>query len=264
MRKEHQKGPRELCTGGEWIYGRNPVIEVLQTSRRTINEVLLPPPGKNEADEITWIRQTAMSRGIVVRSETKQRLDYLTHGGHHQGVAVKTTGYPYVDFEDILADVNDDENATIVVLDHLEDPQNVGSILRTACAVGVTGVIIPEDRGAGVTPAAVRASVGASEYLKVAKVVNLVRAMKQLKDAGVWFTGLDWGDDARDYTQINYKGRAGLVVGAEGFGISRLVRETCDFIGVLPMIGEIESLNAGVATAVCLYEMLRQRKPNAK
>ena len=152
------------------------------------------------------------------------------------------------------------QNAKVIILDHLEDPQNVGSILRTACAIGATGVVIPEDRGSGVTPAAVRASAGASEHLNVARVVNLVRAMKQLKDANVWITGLDWGKDAKPYTEIDFKGRAGLVIGAEGTGISRLVRETCDFIAVLPMRGEIESLNAGVAAAICMYEMIREGK----
>lgn len=259
MRNEKHKGPRELCTGGEWIYGRNPVIEALRAGRRTFSEVVLPPPDKNEADELAVIRATARDRNIVVRTEDRKRLDLLTRGGHHQGVALKTSGYPYVAFEDILEDVRADEGATVVVLDHLEDPQNVGSILRTACAVGATGVILPEDRGCGVTPAAVRASAGVSEYLKVARVVNLVRAMKQLQEAGMWFTGLDWGEDAKAYTAIDFRGRAGLVVGAEGNGITRLVRETCDFIAELPMPGEIESLNAGVAAAVCLYEMLRQR-----
>ena len=175
-------------------------------------------------------------------------------------MAAKTGGYPYVDFEDILAEVREDENAFVIVLDHLEDPQNVGSILRSACAAGATGVIVPADRSVGVTPAAVRASAGGSEYIKVARVVNIVRAMKQLQEEGMWFTGLDWGKDAKNYTQIDYKGRTGLVVGAEGSGISRLARETCDFIAVLPMIGEIESLNAGVAAAICMYEVLRQRK----
>ena len=260
MSNEHRKGPRELCTGGEWIYGRNPAIEVMRASRRTIREVVLPPYDKNESDEIAWLRQTARQRNIVVRAEDRKRLDMLTRGGHHQGVALKTAPYPYVDIDDILRAVEDDENAKVVILDHLEDPQNVGSILRTACAIGATGVIIPEDRGSGVTPAAVRASAGASEYLKVARVVNLVRAMKQLKDANMWLTGLDWGKDAKPYTEIDFKGRAGLVVGAEGSGISRLVRETCDFIAVLPMRGEIESLNAGVAAAICMYEMIRGLK----
>ncbi|MGN0852741.1 MAG: 23S rRNA (guanosine(2251)-2'-O)-methyltransferase RlmB [Kiritimatiellia bacterium] len=259
MGNGHHKGPRELCTGGEWIYGRNPVIEVLQAERRTVSEIVLPPADKNEADEIAWIRKVGHEMGCVVRSEERRCLDVLTKGGHHQGVAIKTSGYPYVDLADVVADVDAAEDAIVVVLDHLEDPQNVGSILRTACAVGVTGVVIPEDRSAGITPAVVRASAGAAEHLKIARVVNLVRAMKTLQKAGVWFTGLDWGKDAKTYVDVDFRGRCGLVVGSEGDGISRLVRETCDFIAVLPMVGRIESLNAGVAAAVCMYEMLRQR-----
>ena len=263
-RNDQHRGPRELCTGGEWIYGRNPVVEVLQAERRTLSEVILPPAEKNEADEIAWIRQVARQMGLVVRTEDRRRLDQLTHGGHHQGVAIKTTGYPYVGFDEILRDVEEDENATVVVLDHLEDPQNIGSVLRSACAAGVTGVIIPEDRGAGVTPAAVRASAGASEYLKVARVVNLVRAMEALKKAGMWMTGLDWGDDARDYTAIDFRGRCGLVVGNEGHGIGRLVREKCDFIASLPMQGQVSSLNAAVAGGIALYEVLRQKRGAGK
>ena len=255
----HHKGPRELATGGEWLYGRNPVIETLRAGRRTFSEIILPPCSKDEPDEIASLRLTAQKRHIMVRTEDRDRLDRLDRGGHHQGVAIKTSGYPYVGLDEIARDVEDDENAIVLVLDHLEDPQNVGSILRTACAAGVTGVIIPEDRGVGVTPAAVRASAGAAEHLKVARVVNIPRAMKELKDAGLWFTGLDWGEDARSYTAIDFKGRAGLVVGAEGNGLSRLVRETCDFIAELPMPGGFESLNAGVAAGIALYEILRQR-----
>ena len=258
-RHAHKKGPREMCTGGEWIYGRNPVIEALRAGRRTVSEMILPPYDKGETDEIASLRATARARGIVVRSEERDRLDKLTRFGHHQGVALKTTGYPYVGFEEIVRSAADDENALVVVLDHLEDPQNVGSILRTAMCAGATGVVIPEDRSCGITPAAVRASAGAAEHLKVAHVVNLVRAMKELQEAGVWFTGLDWGEDAKPYTEIDFKGRAGLVVGAEGAGISRLVRETCDFIAELPMPGGFESLNAGVAAGIALYEILRQR-----
>ena len=197
MRTDHHKGPRELCTGGEWIYGRNPAIEVFQAGRRAVREILLPPSEKGEADEIAWLRKTAHQQRAVVRTADLKRLDQLARGGNHQGVAIKADPYPYVAFEDLLAEVQADEHAKIVILDHLEDPQNVGAILRTACAIGVTGVILPEDRGSGVTPAAVRASAGASEYLKVARVVNLVRAMKQLKEANMWLTGLDWGKDAR-------------------------------------------------------------------
>ena len=248
-----------MVTGGEWIYGRNPVEEALAAGRRTASEIILPPAFPDEDDQLQRIRDEAKARRLVIRTMERNQLDKLTRFGHHQGVALKTTGYPYVGFEEILAEVEADENATVIVLDHLEDPQNVGSILRTASAVGVTGVIIPEDRACGITPAVARASAGGTEYVKVAHVVNLVRAMQDLKDAGVWFTGLDWGEDAKIYTDIDFRGRTGLVVGAEGNGISRLVRENCDFIAELPMPGGFESLNAGVATAITLYEVLRQR-----
>ena len=255
----HHKGPRELVTGGEWIYGRNPVEEALAAGRRTCSEVVLPPATPDEDDQLRRIRDEAQSRRLVIRTMEREALDRLTRFGHHQGCALKTTGYPYVGFEEIVADAAADENALVVVLDHLEDPQNVGSVLRTACAVGATGIILPEDRACGVTPAAVRASAGGAEHLKVAHVVNLPRAMADLKEAGLWFTGLDWGKDARPYTQVDFKGRVGLVVGAEGAGLSRLVRETCDFVAELPMPGGFESLNAGVAAGVAMYEILRQR-----
>ena len=258
-RDGNRRVPREMCSGGEWIYGRNPAVEVLRAGRRTVSEMILPPFDKGESDEIASLRATARARGIPVRCEDRDRLDRMTHFGHHQGVALKTTGYPYVGFGEIVQAAENDENALVVVLDHLEDPQNVGSILRTALCAGATGVVIPEDRSCGITPAAVRASAGAAEHLRIAHVVNLVRAMKELQEAGVWFTGLDWGEDAKPYTSIDFKGRAGLVVGAEGSGISRLVRETCDFIAVLPMPGGFESLNAGVAAGIALYEILRQR-----
>ena len=248
-----------MVSGGEWLYGRNPVEEALAAGRRTASEIVLPPAFPDEDDQISRMRDEAHARHLVVRTMERAQLDKLTRFGHHQGVALKTTGYPYVGFEEMLRDVNEDENALVVVLDHLEDPQNVGSILRTACAVGATGVVIPEDRACGITPAAVRASAGGAEHLKIAHVVNVVRAMKDLKDAGLWFTGLDFGGDAKPYTEIDFKGRVGLVVGAEGAGISRLVRETCDFIAELPMPGGFESLNAGVAAAVAMYEILRQR-----
>jgi len=257
-RHDH-KGPRELVAGGEWLFGRNPVEEVLACGRRTCTEIVLPPAAPNEDDQIARIRDEARARRLVIRTMAREQLDRLTRFGHHQGVAVKASPYPYVDFGDILASVGEDENAVVVVLDHLEDPQNVGSVLRTAAAVGVAGVVIPEDRACGITPAVVRASAGGAEHVRVAHVVNLPRAMKELQEAGMWLTGLDWGEDAKPYTAIDFRGRAGLVVGAEGAGLSRLVRETCDFIGVLPMPGGFESLNAGVATAVALYEIVRQR-----
>ena len=259
-RHDRHMGPRELVAGGEWLFGRNPVEEALACGRRTCSEIVLPPVTPNEDGQLARIRDEARSRRLVVRTMARDQLDRLTRGGHHQGVALKASGYPYVEFEEIVAAAEADENATVLVLDHMEDPQNVGAVLRTAAAVGVTGVVIPEDRACGVTPAVVRASAGGAEHVKVARVVNLPRAMGRLKEVGVWMTGLDWGEDARPYTAIDFKGRAGLVVGAEGAGLSRLVRETCDFIGVLPMPGGFESLNASVAVAVALYEIVRQRQ----
>lgn len=257
--QERKRGPREMLAGGEWIYGRNPVEEVLAAGRRTVNEVVLPPPAAGEDGQIARIREEAVRRRIPVGTMDRRELDKLTHFGHHQNTAAKTSAYPYAGFIEILDAVRSDENAIVLVLDHIEDPQNLGSILRTAAAAGVAGVILPEDRACGVTPAATRASAGGSEYVKTAKVVNLVRAMKDLKDAGVWFTGLDWGGDAKPYGEIDFKGRAGIVLGAEGKGISRLVRDNCDFIAEIPMPGGFESLNAGVAAALAIYEALRQR-----
>ena len=257
--ERRHRGPREMVTGGEWIYGRNPVEEALAAGRRTASEIVLPPASPDEDDQLRRIRDEAHARRLVVRTMDRDRLDKLVRFGHHQGVALKTTGYPYAGFTDILREAEADENALVVVLDHLEDPQNVGSILRTACAVGAVGVVLPEDRACGITPAVVRASAGGAEYVRAAHVVNLVRALQDLKEAGFWITGLGWGEGAKKYTDVDFKGRVCLVVGAEGAGLSRLVRETCDFIAELPMPGGFESLNAGVAAAVAMYEVLRQR-----
>jgi 23S rRNA (guanosine2251-2'-O)-methyltransferase len=235
------------------------VEEALAAGRRSASEIVLPPSSPDEDDQLRRIRDEALSRRLIIKTMDRAQLDKLTHYGHHQGVALKTSGYPYVDIVDIIQAAEDDESATVIVLDHLEDPQNVGSILRSAAAAGVTGVVIPEDRACGITPAAVRASAGGTEYVKVAKVVNLPRAIKDLKDAGLWFTALDWGEDSKPYTKIDFKGKVGLVVGSEGDGITRLVRENCDFVAHIPMPGGFESLNAGVAAALAMFEALRQR-----
>jgi len=255
-----RQGPREMVSGGEWLYGRNPVEETLAAGRRTVMEIVLPPSVRDEDDQLARIRDAAHERRIPVRTMTREQLDRVTRFGHHQGVAAKVSGYPYVGFDEILRATEADENALVIVLDHLEDPQNVGSILRTACAVGVTGVVIPEDRASGVTPAAVRASAGGAEHARVAHVVNIARAVEELKEAGAWVTGLDCGEGASDYTKVDFKGRTVIVVGAEGRGLSRLVGEKCDFVATIPMPGGFESLNAGVAAAVAMYEALRQRK----
>lgn len=231
---------------------------MVKSGKRHLYEAILPLPGR-DAPEVAELRALLNHAGVPLRSLEREELDALCDGGHHQSVAVRVGGYPYISFEQIIHDVKMDEHAIVLILDHIEDPQNVGSLMRTSDAAGVTAIILPEDRAAGVTPAAVRASAGATEHLRVAKVVNLVRAMRELQEQGVWITGLDMAATAKPYTSIDFKGRVALVVGSEGRGLSRLVGETCDFIAGLPMKGSIASLNAGVAGAVALYEILRQR-----
>ena len=170
--------------------------------------------------------------------------------------------YPYVDFDEILDAVKAAEgDAVLVLLDHVVDPQNLGSLLRTCDAAGVLGVVIPADRAVGVTPAAVRASAGAAEHLRVAMVPSLQGTLQRLKDKdlGVWITGLEAGEESKPYTEIDFKGKVALVVGSEGLGLSESVRGQCDFLAKLPMRGKVSSLNAGVAGAIALYEVLRQQ-----
>jgi len=244
---------------GEWIFGRRPVIEVFEARRRQLHELVVADEGR-ESPDLAQARAAASRAGVPVRKMSRRDLDLLTQGGHHQGLAVRTGGFPYSCVEEVAAIVEKRKDALALILDHLEDPQNLGSLLRTADAAGVHAVVIPEDRAVAVTPAVVRASAGASEHMLVAKAVNLVRALERLKQAGLWTVGLDLdGDDVRPYTAIDFKGRIGIVVGSEGHGLKRLTREHCDFIARLPMAGRVASLNAAVAGAVCLYEALRQR-----
>lgn len=243
---------------GEWIYGRRPVSEVLKAGVRHIYEAALPYE-RHDAQGLSAIRAAVVAKAIPFKCLEREELDQICDGGNHQGVALRTGTFPYVSFEQIIHDVKENPDALVVVLDHIEDPQNIGSILRTANAVGASGVILPEDRAAGVTSATVRASAGASEHMRVARVVNLTRSIKSMQDAGVWVTALDRVADSRDYTAVDFKGRVALVVGNEGKGVSRLVRESSDFVASLPMAGAIDSLNAGVAAAIVMYEVVRQR-----
>ncbi len=243
---------------GEWLYGKRPVLEVLRAGKRLMHEVLMQQT-RDFSDEQQEIIYLAKQHMLTVKSVRREELDALTDRGHHQGVAIRTGGFPYCGIEDVLHMVRNREDALVLILDHLEDPQNVGSLLRSAEAAGVDAVIIPEDRAVGITPAAVRASAGASEHLAVAKVVNVVRAMQQLQKENMWLTGLDMTSDSKLVTELDFKGRCGIVVGAEGSGLTRLARETCDFIGRLPMLGKTESLNAGVAGGIVLFEVVRQQ-----
>ncbi len=243
----------------EILYGRQPVREALRAGRRRVFAVLLAA-GIKEGGAVGQILDLAHQRGVAVQRMSRRDLERRISGEvNHQGLAAVVSAYPYVPLEDLRTWRRADQPPLLLLLDHIQDPQNLGSLLRSAEAVGVHGVILPHRRAAGVTPAAVRASAGAAEHVPVARVPNLVQAMKSLQKAGVWLAGLDLVADAQLYTQADLSGPLGLVVGSEGQGLSRLVRENCDFLIRLPLAGKVESLNAAVAGAVALYEAHRQR-----
>jgi len=202
----------------------------------------------------------ARQRGVPVQRMDKEQLDRLSKGVHHQGVVAEVDEYPYVSMQDVLALAAErGEPPWLLFLDCLQDPQNLGTLLRTAEVVGVHGVVLPERRSVSVTPAVVSASSGASEHARIVQVTNLVRAMKDLQERGIWVAGLEAVPEAVQVWQADLKGPLALVVGSEGQGMRRLVRETCDYLVDLPMRGEINSLNAAVAGSVVLYEAARQR-----
>jgi 23S rRNA (guanosine2251-2'-O)-methyltransferase len=245
----------------EILYGRQPVLEALRAGRRQLNCLLIAGTARSSPD-MGRLLADAKRAGVPVRQVDRGRLDALSERGNHQGVVAEAAPYPYVEFDAFRGDSSSKPARVplVLFLDHLQDPQNLGSILRTADAAGATGVVLPADRAAHVTPATVRASAGAAEHVRVAIVTNLVRAMQEVKDDGLWLAGLDSGPGASLLSEARLDGPLGLVVGSEGVGLSRLVRESCDFLVRLPMYGSVNSLNVGVATAIALYEVLRRRQ----
>jgi len=241
----------------EILYGRNVARECLRGRRRHIHTVLLADKIDSSAI-IGEIQKLASGLKIPVQIVSRKKLDKLARG--HQGVALEVGRYPTVSPEEILARAaKQNEPPFLVAIDHLEDPHNLGAILRTAEIVGVHGVILPRRRAAGVTPAVVSASAGAAEHMLVAEVPNLVQALNNLKQADVWLAGLEDVPEALLYNEADLGGAIALVVGSEGQGMGRLVRETCDFLVKLPMRGQIESLNASVACGLIMYEAWRAR-----
>lgn len=241
----------------EILYGRNAARESLRARRRHIHKVMLAD-GTESAPIIDEILALAKKSRTPVERVSRKTLDNLTQG--HQGVALEVGRYPTVAVEDILnRAAKRNEPPFIVALDHLEDPHNLGAILRTAEVVGVHGIVLPTRRSAEVTPAVVNASAGAAEHIWVAEVPNLVQALKKLKEVNVWIAGVEHTPAATPYHEANLTGAIALVIGSEGKGMSRLVRETCDFLVKLPMRGQIESLNASVAASLMLYEVWRAR-----
>ncbi len=244
----------------ETIYGRNSVYELLRANRRAVYKLLVAE-GVQERGHLTDSLQIAAQRTIPVQRVRREVLDRITDS--HQGIVAEVDEYPYATIDDILERAQErGEPPLILILDVIQNPQNLGTLLRTAEAVGAHGVLIPQRRGAEVTQAVVNASSGASEHVLIAQVVNLVAAMTELKEHEVWITGLDNLPEATPLDQANLRGAIGLVVGNEGEGMRRLVRESCDFLVKLPMRGQVDSLNAAVAGSIVLYEILRQRMRN--
>jgi 23S rRNA (guanosine2251-2'-O)-methyltransferase len=206
------------------------------------------------------IARLAQSQGIAVEVRRRQELDRLAGPVAHQGVVAETRPYEYASLVEVLDNATAPGNvALLLVLDCLQDPQNLGSLLRTAEAAGAHGVVIPRQRAAGVTPAVERASAGAVEHLRIAQVANLTQALEAMKARGIWAAGLEKAAQSKPYDQVDWRLPVALVVGSEGWGMSRLVREHCDFLVDIPMRGRVGSLNAAVAGSIVLYEILRQR-----
>ena len=242
----------------EFLYGRQPVLETLRAGRRKVFRLAIGV-GVRPSPEMKAIRSAAQRAGVRVQAIKPGELARLSGGGHHQGVVAEVTPYPYTGLREALR--GDRATAAFyLVLDHLQDPQNVGSLLRSAEAAGVTAVFLPARRAAGITPAAVRVSAGASEHLQIVRAGNVAQCLRRLKDERIWVAGLEKAPGSELYTQRDLTGPLALVVGSEGRGMKRVVREHCDFLVHLPMAGHVTSLNAGVAGALAMYEVVRQRE----
>ncbi|MDO9546611.1 MAG: 23S rRNA (guanosine(2251)-2'-O)-methyltransferase RlmB [Pelolinea sp.] len=241
----------------EWITGRNPVYECLRAERRNYFRLLVNK-GSDVKGRIEDIQKLAQKKHISIEAVDKNYLSNISE--HHQGVALETSGYPYTDLPAILDQIEVSGTPMFFLLiDQIHDVQNLGTLIRSAEIFGVHGIIIPVHRAAGITPAVVNASSGASEHLLIAQM-NISQAIDELKEKGAWVVGLDMDDSAESLEQINLKGPLAVVVGSEGEGLRRLVREKCDHIAYIPMTGKVASLNAAVAGSIALYKAAIQRK----
>ena len=237
------------------IEGRNAVIEAFR-SGKTVDKLYILD-GCQDGPVMT-IKREAKKHDTLVKYVTKERLDQMSQTGKHQGVIAVIAAYDYAEVDDILQKAREKGEAPFIfLLDNIEDPHNLGAIIRTANLAGAHGVIIPKNRAVGLTATVARTSAGALNYTPVAKVTNLAKTIEELKKEGMWFVCADMGGTSM--YQLDLKGPMGLVIGNEGDGVSRLVREKCDFIASIPMKGDIDSLNASVAAGVLAYEIVRQR-----
>lgn len=237
------------------IEGRNAVIEAFRAGK-TVDKVFIQD-GCHDGPINTIVRE-AKKHNCIINYVAKERLDQMSKTGKHQGVLAMAAAYEYAEVEDILKVAEEKgEPPFIFILDNIEDPHNLGAIIRTANLAGAHGVIIPKRRAVGLTATVARTSAGALHYTPVAKVTNIVNTIEELKDKGLWFVCADMGGELM--YNLDLKGPIGLVIGNEGEGVSRLVKEKCDFVASIPMKGNIDSLNASVAAGVLAYEIVRQR-----
>ncbi|MBL6464968.1 23S rRNA (guanosine(2251)-2'-O)-methyltransferase RlmB [Peptostreptococcus stomatis] len=237
------------------IEGRNPIIEALKNNR-SIEKIMVNKASKEGS--IKKILAMAKENKVIIQEVDRHKLDEMSESHAHQGVIAITSDYRYYDLDEILEIPKErGEDPFFIILDGITDPHNLGSIIRTADAVGAHAVIIPKRRSVQITPIVAKASAGAVEYLPVCKVTNIVNTIKTLKENGLWIAAVDM--DGQTFYQQNLGGPLGLVVGSEGEGISRLVKQNCDFTVSMPMSGNVTSLNASVAGGILLYEVYRQR-----
>ena len=239
------------------IEGRNSVIELLK-SGKDINKLYIQKGERHGS--ITEILKLAKQNKVIIQEVDKIKLDKMSEAHNHQGVIAIVPPYEYCDVDDILKDAkNKGEDPVIFILDGIEDPHNLGSIIRTAECSGVHGIIIPKRRSASVNSTVNKTSAGAVQYMKIARVNNLNETINYLKERNIWIYGTDM-DGASYYDEQNYSGGVGVVIGSEGFGMSRLVKENCDFLIKIPMTGHINSLNASVSAGIVMYEIMKQRR----
>ena len=241
----------------DFIIGRHPAVMALKADQE-INKVFVQAGLK--ADAIAEIIKLAKQKRLVVSTVPKTKLDQLTDHQNHQGVALAVAAYQYADLDDLFANAaQKQEDPFFLILDELEDPHNLGSIIRTADAAGVHGIIIPRRRAVGLTSVVAKTSTGALEHVPVARVTNLFQTAKELKDRGVWLFGTDM--KGRDYRTWDAHGAVALVIGNEGKGISPLLKKNCDEMLTIPMIGHVQSLNASVAASLLIYQGFSSRHP---
>jgi 23S rRNA (guanosine2251-2'-O)-methyltransferase len=252
-RPEQRPGPSDRLSGGDLLYGRNSVVEALRGRRRPLR--LFLAAGIAEDARIREILDVATRRGIPLERLPRAEVDELVGSANHQGVCLHASSFPYATLDDVIA-----RPGTILVLDHFQDVQNVGTLLRAAEAAGVAGIVIARDRAADVTAATVSSSSGAVEHLSIAHETNLARSLEQIKAGGRWVLGLDRDANAVDLFEGSLPLPAALVVGSEGTGMTPIVKKGCDVIVSIPMAGRVTSLNASTAGAIALFELVRRTR----